>query len=297
MSAIIYATNSVQRCSGRTIHGSNNIIHGDNNTIVGHNNVIHGKNTTIKGHNNVAHGPAVKVTGHNNVIHGGCPSVVGHNNDIHGSNSSSNGANNRVNGTVSGGMSSSSNFRSFSNITVTNGTSVGFNNHTVYNGGDSDNDSDGFSSTYASHNYSSHPGSVVGNGVTMINYFDGAVHRSSVVQQGRDNVNGNPPRIRTSDDRAAQASATVDLTSSPVRPKRQRIYPSLQDESLDVRAEEGDTVTCSICMENKPKCTIDPCGHCHVCIKCIRKICEAPGEDHKCPTCREKIDKVIVTYN
>lgn len=46
-------------------------------------------------------------------------------------------------------------------------------------------------------------------------------------------------------------------------------------------------VDCILCAKNRPQAILLPCSHYNICIICARKI-----SDSKCPTCRERIERV-----
>ncbi len=66
-----------------------------------------------------------------------------------------------------------------------------------------------------------------------------------------------------------------------------------KDEKLS-EDENLDSNTCKICMENKIKCVIIPCGHTATCIECSNTL---KKKDSLCPICRGKIDSIYKTFN
>ncbi|KAL3087679.1 hypothetical protein niasHT_028985 [Heterodera trifolii] len=70
------------------------------------------------------------------------------------------------------------------------------------------------------------------------------------------------------------------------------------DEKVDGTPDEiKNSITCTICMENKRNVIFMPCSHAIVCKSCTEKIMSssAPGA-MKCPICKQNIEKILPFY-
>ncbi|KAL3070783.1 hypothetical protein niasHS_016649 [Heterodera schachtii] len=71
------------------------------------------------------------------------------------------------------------------------------------------------------------------------------------------------------------------------------------DEKVDGTPDEiKNSITCTICMENKRNVIFMPCSHAIVCKSCTEKIMSssAPAGAMKCPICKQNIEKILPFY-
>lgn len=72
--------------------------------------------------------------------------------------------------------------------------------------------------------------------------------------------------------------------------------PPEQEELRDTAHVPGSgTQPCVVCLENRVRCVLSPCGHAQLCVKCAREICNTT-ELKTCPCCRKPIERAIILF-
>jgi hypothetical protein len=92
-------------------------------------------------------------------------------------------------------------------------------------------------------------------------------------------------------------SIQIDSNSHGQLFNHHRQQHSLQNILLESSFDDNEKIIdnssiakeCAICFENKPNCTLDPCGHLKLCLGCAEKV-------EVCPICRTIIFKRIKIY-
>jgi hypothetical protein len=54
---------------------------------------------------------------------------------------------------------------------------------------------------------------------------------------------------------------------------------------------------CAICIGNVPSKMNVSCGHLCLCFLCADELMSQPPNQHKCPICQQKIDKLVIVYH
>ena len=72
--------------------------------------------------------------------------------------------------------------------------------------------------------------------------------------------------------------------------------PILQNQGTIINStmdNDADKEICKVCLNNKINTVLVPCGHRCICEDCGKSL----GASKKCPICRQKIQKVMKTFD
>lgn len=127
-----------------------------------------------------------------------------------------------------------------------------------------------------------------------VNVFDGAViHNVASTSDGTRFQVAPGTNIRFLED--GNMSITKHASEVKEELKGTEIPPS--DRVKDERATDQDT-SCTICNDNKPCMTFDPCGHLVTCYSCVAKLKATSSPSLiMCPCCCAYVRKAIRTYS